>query len=213
MNVSIGNVLDGFDAVEPLRIIQKIKLHLLTHLPEDIRRFGPAIRFSTEIYEAYNSVFRQCSIFSNHISPSRDISLKFSSLKRVKHIFSGGYLWDSKRGAFRQAERQVLQLIRDEPSFQRHLGWVTHLEKAQYAGQITEPRKKSTDTTWAQTKAAFDFGNPMFAGSSPANNSLWRHGDTLTARNGCDMVRVGSWVFAGDHRVCTTIAARELHVY
>ncbi|KAF8990959.1 hypothetical protein BDZ89DRAFT_1151736 [Hymenopellis radicata] len=58
---------------------------------DDIRCFGPAIRFSTEIYEAYNSIFRQCSIFSNHLAPSHDISFKFASLEHVKYVFSGGY--------------------------------------------------------------------------------------------------------------------------
>ncbi|KAJ7310801.1 hypothetical protein DFH08DRAFT_642821, partial [Mycena albidolilacea] len=52
--------------------------------------FGPAIRFATEIYEAYNGVFRLCSIYSNRLAPSRDISQKFASMSWVKHILSGG---------------------------------------------------------------------------------------------------------------------------
>ncbi|KAJ7196971.1 hypothetical protein GGX14DRAFT_402885 [Mycena pura] len=52
--IAVANLLDAFDAVDPLRILVKIKLHLLAHLPNDIRRFGPGIRFSTEIYEAFN---------------------------------------------------------------------------------------------------------------------------------------------------------------
>ncbi|KAJ7189318.1 hypothetical protein GGX14DRAFT_580795 [Mycena pura] len=85
---AIANVLDAFDAVDPLRIIVKIKLHLLSHLPDDIRRFGPAVRFSTEIFEAYNAVFRMCSVNSNHLAPSRDIARKFASMERVKHFLS-----------------------------------------------------------------------------------------------------------------------------
>ncbi|KAF7349524.1 hypothetical protein MSAN_01742800 [Mycena sanguinolenta] len=73
LNIAVTNLLDTFDAVDPLRIIIKIKLHLLTHIGVDIRRFGPAIHFSTEIFEAFNSVFRMCSVNSNHIAPSRDI--------------------------------------------------------------------------------------------------------------------------------------------
>ncbi|KAJ7931879.1 hypothetical protein B0H13DRAFT_1508910, partial [Mycena leptocephala] len=72
----------------------KIKLHLLVHLPDDVRRFGPLIRGATDIYESYNGVFRLCSIFSNRLAPSRDISTKFASMDRVKHFLSGGYWWD-----------------------------------------------------------------------------------------------------------------------
>ncbi|KAJ7189338.1 hypothetical protein B0H12DRAFT_986472, partial [Mycena haematopus] len=48
LDIAVANLLDAFDAVDPLRIIVKIKLHLLTHLRPDIRRFGLAIRSSTE---------------------------------------------------------------------------------------------------------------------------------------------------------------------
>ncbi|KAF7333555.1 FAD-binding-3 domain-containing protein [Mycena sanguinolenta] len=57
LKIAVANLLDTFDTVDPLRILVKIKLHLLAHLPDDIQRFGPAIWFVTEIYEAYNGVF------------------------------------------------------------------------------------------------------------------------------------------------------------
>ncbi|KAJ7429979.1 hypothetical protein B0H11DRAFT_1608199, partial [Mycena galericulata] len=75
--------------------LSKIKLHLLAHAVDDIRRFGPLIRSSTEIHEAFNGVWRLCSVYSNHLAPSRDISRKFASMSRLKHLLSGGYWWDS----------------------------------------------------------------------------------------------------------------------
>ncbi|KAF7333564.1 FAD-binding-3 domain-containing protein [Mycena sanguinolenta] len=84
LKIAVANLLDAFDTVDPLRILVKIKLHLLAHLPDDIRRFGPAIRFVTEIYEANNGVFQLSSIYSNRLAPSCDISLKFASMSRVK---------------------------------------------------------------------------------------------------------------------------------
>lgn len=115
-------MLDAFGNVEPAKIIQKMKIHLLTHLREDIRRFGPAIRYSTEVFECFNGIFRLCSIFSNHQAPSRDIATKFASMDRLKHILSGGF-W-KQDGAWIQAGKNVRSVLHSHPIIQRHLGWV-----------------------------------------------------------------------------------------
>lgn len=110
LKTAIANVLDAFDQVDPLRILVKIKLHLLAHIPDDVRRFGPLIRYATEIYEAFNGVFRLCSIFSNRQAPSRDISLKFASMGRVKHFLSGGFWWEPASKRWIQAGAGVQQI-------------------------------------------------------------------------------------------------------
>jgi hypothetical protein len=122
LNILIGNVLDAFGDVDPAKILIKVKLHLLPHLIEDIRRFGPAIRNSTEVFECFNAVFRLCSVFSNHLAPSHDIACKFASMDRLKHILSGGY-WQ-KDGQWVQAGPNVLQVLHSQHVIQRHLGWV-----------------------------------------------------------------------------------------
>jgi len=61
--------------IDPNRIISKPKLHIFTHLPEDVRWFGPAALYEVEAFEASNQVFRQCSILSNHHAPSHDIAM------------------------------------------------------------------------------------------------------------------------------------------
>jgi len=124
--VLVGNVLDAFDEVAPNKIIIKVKLHLLTHLGEDIRRFGPVIRYSTEVFECFNAIFRLCSIYSNHQAPSWDISYKFASMDRLKHILSGGF-W-LQDGQWVQVGRSVLRILQDEPIIQRHLGWAAPLK-------------------------------------------------------------------------------------
>lgn len=117
----MGNVLDAFDDVDPTKILVKMKLHVLTHLHQDIRRFGPAIRNSTEIFECFNGIFRLCSIFSNHHAPSRDITTKFAAMDRLKHVLSGGY-W--KHGdKWVQAGKNVRRILHSQPIIQRHLGW------------------------------------------------------------------------------------------
>ncbi|KAJ3849725.1 hypothetical protein EV368DRAFT_75544 [Lentinula lateritia] len=48
--IIIGNTLDAFAAVDPAKIINKVKIHLLNHIVPDIRRFGPIIQNSTELW-------------------------------------------------------------------------------------------------------------------------------------------------------------------
>ena len=62
--------VDAFAAVDPAKIINKVKIHLLAHIGTDIRRFGPIICSSTEGFECFNAVFRLCSVFSNGQAPS-----------------------------------------------------------------------------------------------------------------------------------------------
>jgi hypothetical protein len=100
-----------------------MKLQLLDDIVEDIRRHGPAIRFSTEIFECFNAIFRLCSVLSNHQAPSRDIARKFASMDCVKHILSGEY-WKKDDGKWIQAGEKVRRLLHEEVFLQRHLGWV-----------------------------------------------------------------------------------------
>ncbi|KAF6758067.1 hypothetical protein DFP72DRAFT_1065314 [Ephemerocybe angulata] len=68
----------------------KPKFHLLVHLPDHIRRFGPAILFATEAFESFNAVIRAKSVHSNRQAPSRDIARAFAKGNRVRHFLSGG---------------------------------------------------------------------------------------------------------------------------
>ena len=118
----IGNVLDAFALIDPAKIIDKMKLQVLPNLVDDIRRFGPAIRYSTEIFECFNAIFRLCSVLSNHQAPSRNIADKFASMDRLKHMLSGGY-WKVDNEWVR-AGSKVRDILRKDTFIQRHLGWV-----------------------------------------------------------------------------------------
>ncbi|KAJ6448104.1 hypothetical protein C8R45DRAFT_1115491 [Mycena sanguinolenta] len=190
LEIAIANLLDAFDIVDPLRIIVKIKLHLLTHIPVDIRRFGPAIRFSTEIFEAFNSVFRMCSINSNHIAPSRDISRKFASMDRVKHLLSGGYWRNIGAKSWSQAGAAVRRVVEDDPVFQRHLGWVSSKPVAPGSIRLTSV-KKQPPLQWHTTEASKHWS----LGADPQPDSLWRQGQYVTTVSG-DHVPKSGWVFA-----------------
>ncbi|KAK1226230.1 hypothetical protein PQX77_010812 [Marasmius sp. AFHP31] len=73
-----------------IRWFNKPKFHILIHIPEHIRRMGPAMLFATETFESYNAVIREKSVHSNRQSPSRDIALAFAQGSRIRHMLSGG---------------------------------------------------------------------------------------------------------------------------
>ncbi|KAK7464371.1 hypothetical protein VKT23_006538 [Stygiomarasmius scandens] len=73
-----------------VRWFNKPKFHILVHLPEHIRRFGPAMLFATETFESFNAVIREKSVHSNRQSPSHDIARAFAQGNRIRHFLSGG---------------------------------------------------------------------------------------------------------------------------
>lgn len=117
------NVLDAFAAIDPTKMICKIKLHLLAHLPEDITLFGPLVGVATEIFEAFNAVFRFCSILSNHLAPSRDIAQQLAEQEGLKHHLMGGW-WPSEiDGEWTHAGSGVRNFVNAHPVFQTMMGW------------------------------------------------------------------------------------------
>jgi hypothetical protein len=85
----INDFLINTARCSPSIIILKPKFHFLVHLPSYIKRFGPALLFSTERFESFNGVFCSASTYSNRQAPSRDIAQRFVTIERVKHICSG----------------------------------------------------------------------------------------------------------------------------
>ncbi|KAJ7048004.1 hypothetical protein C8F01DRAFT_1008807 [Mycena amicta] len=194
LKVAVANVLDAWDAVDPLRIIVKIKLHLLPHLPDDVRRFGPPVRFSTETQEGYNAVFRMCSINSNNQAPSRDIATKFASLNTVKHLLCGGLWWSSSRGEWSRPGSEVTKILRHDPVFQRHLGWVSSTKPIPGFVRLRGVEKHPA-LSWSNTECAKHWTRE----TSPTADSLWRHGQYVVSKSG-DRIKNQTWVFARDGR-------------
>jgi hypothetical protein len=85
-----------------------------------IRRFGPAILFSTERFESFNHVFRLTCIHSNRQAPSRDTCNTFASHDIIKHVVTSGYWFDAVQKKWVCAGDAVRQYIADHPE-QRHL--------------------------------------------------------------------------------------------
>ena len=90
-----------------------------------IRRFGPAILFSTERYESFNHVFRLASAFSNRQAPSRDTCHKFAEHDAVKHIVTGGYWKDPTTMKWVRAGDRVLEYMDKNPEQRLLIGLST----------------------------------------------------------------------------------------
>ncbi|KAF5371374.1 hypothetical protein D9615_009666 [Tricholomella constricta] len=121
VEILTNNVLDLWSVFDPARIITKFKLHVLPHILNDIQRFGPAIIFSTEVFECWNAVFRLCSVLSNHLAPSHDIATTAGDMERFKHQVSGG--WWKAEDNWVQGGRSVRDFLKHNRPLQRRLGW------------------------------------------------------------------------------------------
>lgn len=106
----------------PSILITKPKFHFLIHLPAYIRRFGPAIIFSTEHYESFNRVFRLSCIYSSQQGPSQDTCHRFVQLDLVKHIITGGYWYEQELQKWVCAGPFVLSFLCEHPAQGKLLG-------------------------------------------------------------------------------------------
>jgi len=113
--------------IDPLKIISKIKLHLLTHIPDDVRDYGPLVGEATEVFECFNAVFRSCSVLSNHQAPSRDIAIQLGSQDGFKQRISGGW-WKAESGDWVQAGLAVRETLLEDPVLRNNLGWACKVD-------------------------------------------------------------------------------------
>jgi hypothetical protein len=195
----------------------KVKLHVLTHLVDDIRRFGPAVRYATEIFECFNHIFRLCSILSNHQAPSRDTAIKLAGLDRLKHIVSGGY-WREEE-SWRNASDNVWRYLTSRPELQTHLGWapastllpgwscsVLYTSAYMNVGSTkAHVGSRGKVIPWNETLASKNC--PVASSVDPC--SAWKDGKTTISTSGDDC-RVGSWVMYKDLSTQVTISSDTL---
>ena len=125
MEKCINDFINVTCQCSPGILLSKPKFHFLLHIPFFIRRFGPAILYSTERYEAYNAVFRAASIYSNRQAPSRDIAWTFAGIDRVKHIVTGGWWRDTHTNSWTHAGVSVLKHIAENPQHAALVGLTT----------------------------------------------------------------------------------------
>ncbi|KAJ7593645.1 hypothetical protein C8J56DRAFT_1043447 [Mycena floridula] len=212
LRIAVANVLDGFAAIDPSKMIMKIKLHLLAHLPEDAQAFGPLVGVATEVFEAFNGVFRFASVLSNHISPSRDIAIQLADQEGLKHRATGGW-WnikdDNAKSEWKQAGTGVRDFLEAQPSLQKLLGWSKpELWESGSLRLLPVPKaaKGQPRITSRPVVKLFETAarNALNIASYPVT-SLWMQGKHVTAKSG-DLCPVGSWVFTiSPHQAKDTI--------
>ncbi|KAI0643901.1 hypothetical protein C8Q79DRAFT_914884, partial [Trametes meyenii] len=122
LSILIGNVLDVWSMIDPQWIFVKLKLHILLHILKDIENHGPGVHNATENFESNNGVFRNSSVLSNHLAPSRDIAQSIAVMESHKHVVSRGW-WTLDDGSHVRAGPKVRQYFRD-PQIQNQLGLI-----------------------------------------------------------------------------------------
>ncbi|CAD6891577.1 unnamed protein product [Tilletia caries] len=107
---SIGDHLIELDAalvafysayarVNPFDLVMKPKLHIMSHLVEDIVKFGPPSMFNTERFEANNTIIRNVAILSNRSAISLDIMRKLEDQAMLRFVIGGGQMLVVEGGA------------------------------------------------------------------------------------------------------------------
>ncbi|KAH6874840.1 hypothetical protein BKA70DRAFT_1449269 [Coprinopsis sp. MPI-PUGE-AT-0042] len=201
VEIAAANVLDIAAAIDPSKVITKGKYHLLAHLSEDIRRFGPVVGVATEGYESFNIIFRHCSILSNHLAPSRDIACQLAKQEIFKHIAAGGW-WIENGNELKQAGSGLRQLVEGCDVLQRLFHFQNHRnEKAPGSVTLTpqpldeKKRRKPRIVYQLEGTAVHGSINGDDAKQLVGNSSGWLSCKSAVAWS-TDVCVVGSWVFA-----------------
>ncbi|KAH9831856.1 uncharacterized protein C8Q71DRAFT_798855 [Rhodofomes roseus] len=195
---AIRDVMDFAAKQSPSLITLKNKFHILSHLPDHIERFGPALLFSTERYESFNRIFRLCSIHSNRQAPSRDIAMAFANQDRCRHMITGGYWLDKMSKQWVRAGAAVTEHFKTDRHDAHLLG--VDIPEPPEPGRMTfpaQPRgprirtdsKQDSDRVldWTDTEAG------RLGLTAPHGDYHWQSAVSVVATEG-DVVGVGNEV-------------------
>ncbi|KAJ6588300.1 hypothetical protein B0H19DRAFT_1247985 [Mycena capillaripes] len=166
--------------VDPTRIMQKYKLHVLPHLPDAIHRFGPSILFATEIFECWNTVFRLCSVLSNHQAPSLDIATTLADMEHFKH----------------QAGSEIRNFLTVNRQLQRRLAWASHDLIKPGTVKVLSKVKQQQPASW-KTALGSSWNNEITQPINYSTETNWI-GCKYGAAHSEDPCYPGSWVFFSD---------------
>ncbi|KAJ7165453.1 hypothetical protein C8R43DRAFT_878421 [Mycena crocata] len=215
LHVAIGNFLDSFAEIDPSKMITKVKTHLLTHAPTDVRMFGPLLGAITEAFESFNAVFRGASILSNHRAPSRDIAIQLAEQEGVKHRVAGGE-WpitvSNGEVIWTRCGPSARQLLRDHPILQRLLGWknIVPLQPGTVKlsaipaikGRRGRPQHQPVNLRSTSASLAFNAGGHDL-------DSEWFRCQTVVAQSE-EVCGIGSWIVSSSPVPNETVATGKV---
>ncbi|KAJ7812979.1 hypothetical protein B0H14DRAFT_3112205 [Mycena olivaceomarginata] len=174
LKVAVANVLDIFGTIDPSKIIPKVKYHLLVHAGEDV-------------FESFNTVFRHCSVLSNHLAPMLELQVLYiarqlADQEGLKHRLTGRWWSSSRDETSQRAGSGVRDFLEKHPVLQKLLGWTD--PKLVKHGDIkvmplTRGQKEKVTHLLHTTTAA-----------RAVNYGLYHPDESL------DECFIGSWVFA-----------------
>ncbi|KAJ6480198.1 hypothetical protein C8R45DRAFT_1100787 [Mycena sanguinolenta] len=196
LKVAVTNVLDIIAQIDPSKIMTKIKYHLLAHIDSDALRFGPLIGVMTEIFESFNAVFRYCSIYSNHLAPSRDIATQLGRQETIKHQLTGGRWLAKSTGDWEVAGAGVRNFIEQHPILQRLVGW-TPERPLKHGETKLAPLKRGVTIRPVELLKSTNAGRALNFGDYNSENE-WMRCKTVVSES-LDECSVGTWVFATSH--------------
>ncbi|KAH9022937.1 hypothetical protein EDB84DRAFT_1241512, partial [Lactarius hengduanensis] len=188
----------------PSILILKPKFHFLVHLPAFIRRFGPAVLFSTERYESFNHVFRLSCIYSNRQAPSRDSCNTFAAQSRIKHISTGGYWLDAHTRTWVRAGQRILDYT---SAYDEALTWLGLPKESKLPPGVFPRRVSSGRYTrsilpppvpWKDTKASQVLHSDVNASTTGTSTDLSvRQAESFITLNSEDRVHVRDFLSIG----------------
>ncbi|KDQ53774.1 hypothetical protein JAAARDRAFT_209796 [Jaapia argillacea MUCL 33604] len=190
---NLAAAIDDFLAATALWTTQwfnKPKFHVLLHLVDHVRRYGPPILYATKGFESYNFIIRLRSIHSSHHAPSVDIATVFSHLHAIRHLVSGGYIVESQRKdgslSIKQAGKGIQGLVRDKV-FLELMGMSSLFDPPAFGKYHLVPRQTGPGLDWASTSCGAICEPPQLLMKS----SVLRQCDSVTLKNEPQVGRVG----------------------
>ncbi|KAG8727336.1 hypothetical protein FRC11_013468, partial [Ceratobasidium sp. 423] len=175
---AISDFLHSVAIIDPRTLIQKTKLHILTHAPLFTRQFGPLLGPDSERYESFNSVFRMCSVLSNRSAPSLDTATQMAKMDAVRHIATGGWWYNPSTGRFCRAGPAILDGFQHRPKDYTLLGLSFDIPAVPGFAKIQAKPKHFKLKTWADALQVYA-PRPSFC----LDNSLLSSAESIIARN------------------------------
>ncbi|KAI0750509.1 hypothetical protein C8Q74DRAFT_1211986 [Fomes fomentarius] len=205
LRTATEEVLNFAAALSPGLLTEKNKFHILLHLADHVEWFGPALIFSTERYEAFNHIFRLCSIHSNWQAPSRDIAITFAHQARCRHMVTGGYWLDKSTAEWVRAGDGVLQHMRNHSLDARLLG-ISHEQPLKVGTMHLTAPPPTHPATSSAVRAVKSWNDTKVAKLAPhltPKPGRWSQATTLITSSG-DTATIGAEVLVHANGVSCT---------